>query len=334
MQRWSAAGRDILASTIAGAAAWFVAQTVFGHPHPLFATIIAIVCLAPGLPSHTRQALGLLVGVGIGIVVGEFALAFPNNIPLLRGSVSVFAAMMLASSFGLGPVVPIQAGVSTLLVFVLGPETAGYIRLIDSAVGIVIALIFSQVIFTPNPVNVVGGAARRMLRELASGLSQCARAVAERDQKLALSAMERLSASHESLMALGSSIIWAKQAARWTLRGWLSTREAGDVAAPFGRRAVKLYALVLLFGDALGNALLTSDPPPQDLPERVHRLAKLCEDIASGSEHVRTPEAALDIAEPMPPTWRACVSYLNAAEDALDAFARTANLSSSSRTRM
>jgi len=64
---------------------WFFAQTVFGHPHPIFAAIIAIVCLAPGLPSHNKQALGLLVGVGIGIAVGEFALEFPNNMSLLRG---------------------------------------------------------------------------------------------------------------------------------------------------------------------------------------------------------------------------------------------------------
>jgi uncharacterized membrane protein YgaE (UPF0421/DUF939 family) len=43
--------------------------------------------------------------------------------------------MVAASSFGLGPVVPIQAGVSVLLVLTLGPETAGYIRMIDVLIG-------------------------------------------------------------------------------------------------------------------------------------------------------------------------------------------------------
>ncbi len=227
--RWRTAGRDVLASTIAGVLAWFFAQTVCGHPHPIFAAIIAIVCLAPGLPSHTKQALGLLVGVGIGIAVGEFALEFPKNMSLFRGSISVFAAMMLASSFGLGPVAPIQAGVSTLLIFVLGPETAGYVRLIDSAVGIVIALLFSQVIFTPNPVNIVRTAARKLLRDLANALSQYSTALAQRDHKPALTAMGKLSAAPDSLVALGSSINWAGQAARWSLRGRLSAREISDV---------------------------------------------------------------------------------------------------------
>jgi len=324
-ERWSNTGRDVLASTVAGAVAWFVAQAVLGHPHPIFAAIVAIVCLAPGLPSHTRQALGLLVGVGIGIVIGEFALTFPNNIPLLRGSVSVFVAMMLASSFGLGPVVPIQAGVSTLLVFVLGPETAGYIRLVDSAVGIVIAMLFSQVFFTPNPVTVVGKAARNLLRELASGLAQCATALAEGDQRLALTAIEKLSATHESLVALGSSLNWAEQAARWTLRGRLSTREISKAVTGYDRRFVKLYALVLLFGDALGNALSTSEPPPLDLGKRVHRLAGLCEDIASGSAHTRIAQSPIHVAEPVPHAWQACVNYLIAAEAALDALATTAS---------
>ena len=327
-ERWSTTGRDVLASTIAGAVAWFVAQTLFGHPHPVFAAIISIVCLGPGLPSHTRQALGLLAGVGIGIVVGELALAFPNNIPLLRGSLSVFVAMMLASSFGLGPVVPIQAGVSTLLIFVLGPETAGYIRLIDSAVGIVVALLFSQVILTPDPVSAVQRAGRKMLLQLGSGLSQCATALAKFDRKLAHNAMERLSASHDSVVALGSSINWAEQAARWSLRRRLYRQEIDDVVTRYDRRSVKLYALILLFGEALSNALSTGESPPQNLRARVHRLAELCQNIASGSVHQRAIQSAANNAESVPPAWRPCVSYLHAAEEALDEFAVTPDLGS------
>ncbi|HEV2593785.1 MAG TPA: FUSC family protein [Sphingomicrobium sp.] len=327
-ERCSATGRDVLASTIAGAVAWFVAQTLYGHPHPVFAAIIAIVCLGPGLPSHTRQALGLLTGVGIGIVVGELALAFPNNIPLLRGSLSVFVAMMLASSFGLGPVVPIQAGVSTLLIFVLGPETAGYTRLIDSAVGIVVALLFSQVILTPDPVSAVQRAARKMLLQLGSGLSQCATALAKCDRKLARNAMEGLSTSHDSVVALGSSIRWAEQATRWSLRGRLSKRKIGDVVTRYDRRSDKLYALVLLFGEALSNALSTEDPPPRNLRARVHRLAELRQGIASGTLNKQTTMPALGIAESVSPAWRTCVSYLQATEEALDEFAVTADLSS------
>jgi hypothetical protein len=59
----------------------------------------------------------------LGIAVSQLALLLPHQ-PVLRMVLGLFVAMMAASSFGLGPVVPIQAGVSVLLVLTLGPETA------------------------------------------------------------------------------------------------------------------------------------------------------------------------------------------------------------------
>lgn len=322
LSRWSAAGRDVLASTVAGALAWFIAQTTFGHPHPVFASIIAIVCLAPGLPSHARQALGLLVGVGIGIVVGELALTVPNDIPLLRGTVSVFIAMMIASSFGLGPVVPIQAGVSTILVFVLGPETAGYVRMMDSAVGIAVALFFSQLLLTPDPVGMVEKPARRLLQELSSGFSQCAAALARSDRTIARAAVKRFSTSHDSLIALNASIDWAQGAVRWSLRGRLAARDVDDVVARYDRRGIKLYASTLMFGEELAGALRQAGvPPPAGLCERVQAIAVLCGSAAAGKTIKQTDWMLPAVAEPVRQEWQACIGYLHVAEDALRAFA-------------
>ena len=64
--RWSSAWRDALASAIAAALAWILATHLLGHVHPVFAAISAVVCLAPGLPSHGKQAVGLMVGVATG----------------------------------------------------------------------------------------------------------------------------------------------------------------------------------------------------------------------------------------------------------------------------
>lgn len=320
IERWSAAIRDVLASTLAGALAWLIAQTVFGHPHPVFAAIVAIVCLAPGIPSHPRQALGMLVGVGIGIAIGELTLLFPDDIPLLRGSISVFVAMIIASSFGLGPVVSIQAGVSTILVFVLGPQTAGYVRMIDSVVGIAVALTFSQVLATPDPVTVVEEAARRMLKGLSSGFSQYDIALAHADWKTAHAALKQVSAARDSVIALNSSISWARHAARWSLRGRLTASAVSAVAARYDRSAIGLYASALLFGEALADALRNDDPPPQWVSESVHRIAELYGDVASG----KSPRQALSL-PPIPAgsvrrSWRRCISTLLGAEDALRVF--------------
>ena len=95
VSRWSSAWRDALASAIAAALAWILAQHFFGHAHPVFAAISAVVCLAPGLPSHGKQAIGLMVGVATGILVGEAALWLPDSYPLLRIGFATFAAIRL-----------------------------------------------------------------------------------------------------------------------------------------------------------------------------------------------------------------------------------------------
>lgn len=146
--RWRSTWREAAAATVAALLAWDVAAKVFGHPHPIFAAIIALVALGPGTASHRRQAWGLVLGVAIGILVGEGVLFIPY--PLLATAVGVFVSMMVASFFAIGPVVPIQAGVSVLLVLTLGPETAGYVRLVDAVIGAVIGLVCSRLLLRFN----------------------------------------------------------------------------------------------------------------------------------------------------------------------------------------
>jgi uncharacterized membrane protein YgaE (UPF0421/DUF939 family) len=146
--RWRSAWREVAAATIAGFLAWVVAEKLFGHPHPVFAAITAIVSLGPGITSHRKQSWGLVLGVATGILVGEIALFIPNSVAGM--GIGVFVSMMIASSFGMGPVVPIQAGVSLLLVFTLGTETAGYVRMIDVVMGAVIGLTCYRLFVKPK----------------------------------------------------------------------------------------------------------------------------------------------------------------------------------------
>jgi Fusaric acid resistance protein-like len=85
--RWSGAWRQVLASALGAALAWVLAERLLGHPQPIFAPISAIGCLSPGLPSHTKQTMGLLLGVATGIVIGELTLTLPDTIPLLKNRI-------------------------------------------------------------------------------------------------------------------------------------------------------------------------------------------------------------------------------------------------------
>src|SRR5690349_13779709 len=94
IERWRGTWRDVLAASIAAGIAWMLAHRLFGHPAPIFAAISAIICLAPGLPSHAGQAIGLLIGVATGIVIGELALFLPADPPLVRLTLASLAAML------------------------------------------------------------------------------------------------------------------------------------------------------------------------------------------------------------------------------------------------
>jgi uncharacterized membrane protein YgaE (UPF0421/DUF939 family) len=144
--RWSEAWREALASALGAALSWVLAERLLGHPQPVFAAISAIVCLSPGLPSHRKQTEGLLLGVATGIVIGELSLVFPDGIPLLRMTLAAFFSMIVAASYGQPAVVPIQAGVSAVLLVAFGPATTGFVRMTDVAVGAAIGFLFSQVL--------------------------------------------------------------------------------------------------------------------------------------------------------------------------------------------
>src|SRR6476646_5614374 len=80
--RWSEAWRSCI--VIGCSVSWSLAERLLGHPRPIFAAISAIVCLSPGLPSHTKQTGGLLLGVATRIVIGDLTMALPDGIPVLR----------------------------------------------------------------------------------------------------------------------------------------------------------------------------------------------------------------------------------------------------------
>lgn len=317
--RLADAWRDAAAAAVAGALAWMAAVEIFGHPQPVFAAVTAIVCLAPGLPNHGRQAVGLILGVTTGIVVGEVAVQFPDTYPLLRVSLTAFVAILVASAYGLPPVVPIQSGVSAILVLALGPASAGMVRLLDVAAGTAVGLLFSQVLLTPDPVRQLDAAAEDLVARLRAAFTGAAAALEGGDQARAQAAVETFAGAHASLAAMTGAIDTARSAARWSLRGRLAAQRVLPVADLYERRATRLYATALLFGTALASALARDHAPPPGLAPRLRHLIRLTK-----------PEPGPDSApEPEPPAlqlggltdeWRRAAVRLEESIEALATF--------------
>ncbi|RGE47161.1 aromatic acid exporter family protein [Comamonas testosteroni] len=275
------AARDAIAAALASACAWLLAQRLWGHTHPAFAVVTAVLCLAPGLPSHLKQARSLLIGCTLGIVIGDLLWQLPDQHMLLRLSAGIFIAVLLGAVIGPVPVVPIQSGVSVVLVLAMGPAAAGSARLLDVLVGAAVGLVFSQVLFTSNPIKDMGSAASIFLKQVANGLDLILRACQEQKADAAEAALGQLSLAHESLAALRAAVGQAHSSRRWTLRGRLNAERLAFVTRRYDRHALRVYATALLLAESLNRAAShTHQPPPEPLSQYCRWLIEACQDLA------------------------------------------------------
>lgn len=315
LDRMNAAWRDALASAVAGALAWFLASWFFGHPHPVFAIVTAIVCLAPGLPNHGRQATGLMLGVAVGIAMGELAFHIPETLleaeplALLRMSGAVFFSILIASCFGLPPVVPIQAGVSAVLVLAMGPENAGWHRMQDVITGVGVGLLFSQILLTPDPLRQIDSAMHNLLLQIGAGLESAAEALRQTEARDAEKALGVMLRAQENLAQLRAGVDGARYSVRWSLRGRMAATSVTAAADRSEHDALRICAAALLLGDALHEALLRGEPAPAGLESSLRTVAILAHGKAGAT--AGNSANALALPEPNAPEWMPVISSLN-----------------------
>jgi hypothetical protein len=179
----------LLQGTIAATAAWLIARYALDHPEPFFAPIAAVVALNTSLGERGRNALRLLKGVIIGIAVGELTLlALGGGYGSL--AIAILAATVLARALSGARIAVAQAAVSAILVVGLADASASVQRLIDAVVGAGVALVFSQILFSPEPVRLLRRAETSALTRMADGIASTAHALEQDDDDLVVSSID------------------------------------------------------------------------------------------------------------------------------------------------
>ncbi len=202
LQRVTADAWLLLQGTAAATAAWLIAKNALGHAEPFFAPIAALVALNTPLGDRGRNALRLLQGVVIGIAVGELTLlSLGGGYGSL--AVSILAATVVARALGGARIAVAQAAVSVILVVGLADADAGIQRLVDAFVGAGVALVFSQFLFSPEPVRLLRRAEMAALTRMADGLALTALALEDDNDDLAESAIDELRLLRDDLSELG-----------------------------------------------------------------------------------------------------------------------------------
>ena len=131
---------------LAAGVAWFVATTVVGHPTPVFAPIVAVVCLGTSYGQRLRRVAEVTVGVAVGLGVADLFLALVG-----RGSWQIGLIVLLAMTAALfldtGNLLTTQAAVQSIFVVALvaTPQDA-VARWVDAAIGGAVALVAATVV--------------------------------------------------------------------------------------------------------------------------------------------------------------------------------------------
>lgn len=279
------AGRRVRASlwpvtqaALAAALAWVVAHDLLGHAQPFFAPIAAAIALSTSPIQRSRRIVQMLVGVLLGIAVGELLSAV---LPL--GAVSlaivVFVAMLASRLLGEGFVgdgfmFVNQATASAILVMVLysHEQGAGTERALDAVVGGLCAAFVGVLLFPSDPLPRLQDAERAVLRSLVGvldGIESVLAAGGPAPPDFALATGHEI---HERVAQLALVRSTARVTVRVAPRRW---RQRGVVDAE-ERRIARL--------DLLANAILTlarlvarssqeGEPLPESLQAGIATLA-------------------------------------------------------------
>jgi Fusaric acid resistance protein-like len=213
----------LLQGTAAATAAWVIAKYVLDHEQPFFAPVAALIALNTSLGERGLNAVRLLQGVILGIVIGEVTLA-----TLAGGyasmAVAIFTATALARALGGTRIVIAQAAVGAILTVAVADAEAGVERLTDALIGAGVALVFSQLLFAPEPVALLRRAEAAVLERLAGGLALTARALEQDDDELATDAIVALRELPDDVTDLRRTRRASTRVARRSLV-WRSQRE-------------------------------------------------------------------------------------------------------------
>jgi len=283
---------------VAAGLAWWIAHGLIGHPQPFFAPVSAVIVLGVSVGQRLRRAFELVIGVALGIFVGDLLIYFIGT-GGWQIALGVFMAILTAVFVGGSSTLIGQCASSAVLVATLAPPQRGiyYTRFIDALVGGAVGVLVMALLLPVNPLTTVRRAAAPVLELLTAELEGTADALAGRDSDRARKVLERVRASEPVLArfreALGvagetASLAPVRWRSRIPLAQYVECSVHVDRAVRNARVLVRRSVSVLEDAEAVPDTLLTC------LRTLAGAVATLRRELAAGVEPRRTREAGLE----------------------------------------
>lgn len=265
-------GFFIAQCALAAGVAWALARYVVGHPMPFFAPVAAMICLGFSFGQRLRRVAELMVGVAIGVGVGDlFVRVFGTGVAQVVFVVAL--AMTLAVLLGAGTLMTTQAGVQAALVTTLLPDPrAGFSRWVDAALGGLVALAVAT-IAPATAIRRPREQAAEVLNELASILLETADGLRRHDSEAVTDALRQARASESMLDDLRDAAAEGVAVVRMSpfqrrYRG--GVQQIADLVIPLDRAIRNIRVLVR----RAAVSIWRDEPMPAEFPQLLERLAE------------------------------------------------------------
>ncbi|MEU0549042.1 FUSC family protein [Micromonospora sp. NPDC005979] len=287
-----------LQAGVAAALSWLVVREVLHVSQPVFAPISAVSTLAASVGQRLRRTIELIIGVTVGVLVGDLLLGVMGTGWWQLALIVVLAILVALFLVGSAAVV-IQAGATAVLIATLSPAVRDLEipRFVDALVGGAVALLVTAVLLPLSPLRVLNRAARPALDLLSAQLEATAGALADRDIARALTARARLRQNKDELGALIEATQGAREASTLSPVHW--HQRQGPVAR-YAQTAEPVDRAMRNAGTLIRRAVTLiedGEPVPEPLPTAVADLSEavrlLQRQFAAGQEPVQARERAL-----------------------------------------
>ncbi|MEV1155867.1 FUSC family protein [Micromonospora chokoriensis] len=256
-------------AALAAALSWFIGHNLLGIPAPVFAPSAAIGTIVAAIGQRVRRTAQSLIGVVIGILIGDALLYTVGPGPVQIGvAVGIAIAVALVFSGG-SSAIAAQAGASAVVVTTLAPANPNleWPRIVDAFIGGVVGLVVVTLLFPLNPMRVLDRAATPLIQLTSAELRTIATALDERDADKAIASLQRLRDSGPALARLSDALDGAKEVVSLAPVRWLR-RDDVEQFVHFVEHAQRLIddaqdlartsAIVLQYDEALPAELTTT----------------------------------------------------------------------------
>ncbi|WP_242000618.1 FUSC family protein [Kribbella rubisoli] len=271
IERWRSRAFFIAQCALAAGVAWTLGRYVLDHKAPFFAPVAAMVCLGFSFGQRLRRVAELMVGVAVGVGVGDlFVRVFGTGVVQIVFVIAL--AMSVAVLLGAGNLMVTQAGVQAAIVTTLLPNPgAGFSRWLDAVLGGLVALA-AATIAPAAAIRRPRQQASGVLSELAEILIETAEGLRSRDEEAVTDALRRARSSEsqlDDLRAAAEEGIAVVRLSPFRRRHRGRVQEIADLVIPLDRAIRNIRVLVR----RCAVSVWRDEAMPAEYPMLLERLA-------------------------------------------------------------